>query len=113
MPDNAIDFDVTINGKLLTSIHKSHLSSMVYEESLKETAKLELAISDYEGFDLDPNNYKLGSSVELSLGILPEISPVFGGEIAQIPPLFPVGDIPDLGLICYDKSYKLLISKII
>jgi len=107
MPDKAPDFGIICNGVEITDLVKSHLGSLVYDESLEATAKLEFGIRESEAFSLDPEDFKLGTSVELYMGYTDGVSKIFEGEIGKVSPEFPLEDPSVLKVIAYDQSYKL------
>ena len=99
MPDRAYDFSIKIGGLDIGDTAKRHIVSLTYEENLEETAQLEFALRSSEFFVFAGLDLRLGTKVELHMGLIGDLVRVFEGEIAKLSPVFPEDDSSHLKII--------------
>lgn len=105
MSNKAPNFDILIGGVSITDAVRTNLLNINLTESIKNTAKFEFTMGDFEGFDLDPETLKLGNPIKLYLGYGTNIHFVFAGEITKVTPNFSNKDSSTLKVTALDKSY--------
>jgi len=111
MPDKAFDFSLKINGVEIADYIRAHISKIEFEESLTDTAHLDIGIRDCEFFNLKKSDFDLRKPlrmpVEFALGYFGNLEPVFSGDVVKISPSFPDKDASLLTIVCQDVSARL------
>lgn len=109
MPDRAPEALLMISGKEVHERISSHLAFLECQESLTESARLVFALKDGDWFEqwcLQPDDFKLGSTVECRLGYSGDLNEIFTGEIIGVSPTFGADESSTLKVTCHDIGYQ-------
>ncbi len=107
-PDKLVpDFKVKLNGQPLSDALRECLYTIEVQQSLTLVSMAVLVFDNPGAIVSDAGEVGSGVEVEIELGYLGSLSPVFKGEVISIEPNFPQGGNPYCLIRAYDKLHRM------
>jgi phage protein D/phage baseplate assembly protein gpV len=101
------DFDVKIQGILLSADVKNAIVSLSYDNNLGQADEFSLTLDNSGLRFIDSAIFDVGREVEIYMGYAGNLQPMMLGDIVSIQPGFPAGGAPTLTIGGYDKSHRM------
>ena len=106
-------FDVIIDGSPISVEAKTHVVSLVVDDSADLPSMFELKITGSEDQDqavpwVDDDLFAVGKQVEVKMGYADDLEALLKGEITALEPEFTTSRLPVLTVRGYDRRHRLL-----
>jgi len=101
------DFEVKIQGTLLSADVKNATISLSYDNNLEQADQFNLTLDNSELRFTDSEIFDVGKEVEIYMGYAGNLQPMMLGDIVTMQPSFPAGGAPTLTVTGYDKSHRM------